>query len=153
MGIVDDLLANPGLYIGIDRVMDSDLRGAARIAVTPLPGRVGVALDYEVFNGSMPENPRGHVEHTLIARAHSGKVIMVIADTHSGALTILEEGEPGVFEPEADAALPYPREGRGHVSRTGTVAPRMVVRVAGRRSRRARRLRADPDDLTPRRCC
>ncbi|MGH8979006.1 MAG: hypothetical protein ACRDV7_13090 [Acidimicrobiia bacterium] len=108
MGIVDDLLANPGLYIGIDRVMDSDLRGAARIAVTPLPGRVGVALDYEVYNGSMPENPRGHVEHTLIARAHSGKVIMVIADTHSGALTILEEGEPGVFEPEADAALPYP---------------------------------------------
>ena len=30
MTIVDDLLANPGLYIGIDTVADSDLRGAAR---------------------------------------------------------------------------------------------------------------------------
>jgi hypothetical protein len=108
MGIIDDLLARPGLYIGIDRVTASDRRGAARIAVTPLPGRVGVTLDYEIFNATMAENPRGHVEHTVIARTHSGGVVMAIADTHAGALTILHEGEPGVFEAEDESTLPYP---------------------------------------------
>ena len=45
MTIVDDLLANPGLYVGIDDVQGSDLRGAARILVTALPGNAGVSLD------------------------------------------------------------------------------------------------------------
>ena len=34
MTIVDDLVAHPGLYIGIDSVARSDLRGAARIVCT-----------------------------------------------------------------------------------------------------------------------
>ena len=39
MGIVDDLVANPGLYVGTDTVVGTDLVGAARILVTVLPGR------------------------------------------------------------------------------------------------------------------
>ena len=61
MGIVDDLLANPGLYIGTDPVTDSDRVGAARILVTPLPGRAGVRLDYEILNGQAPGPVLGHV--------------------------------------------------------------------------------------------
>jgi hypothetical protein len=45
MGIVEDLLTNPGLYIGKDTVVGSDLVGAARIIVSALPGRAGVSLD------------------------------------------------------------------------------------------------------------
>ena len=45
MSVVDDLLANPGMYVGVDTVADSDLRGAARLIVTPLPGGAGVTLD------------------------------------------------------------------------------------------------------------
>jgi hypothetical protein len=61
MTIVDDLLAHPGLYLGIDTVTGSDLRGAARIVVTPLPGDSGVTLDYEIFNPATPERIRGHI--------------------------------------------------------------------------------------------
>src|SRR4051812_26654774 len=46
MGIVDDLLANPGLYVGTDTVVRSDLVGAVRIVLSPLPGGAGVSLDY-----------------------------------------------------------------------------------------------------------
>jgi hypothetical protein len=45
MGIVEDLLANPGLYVGLDRVLNTDRVGAAKIVVTPLPGNSGVTLD------------------------------------------------------------------------------------------------------------
>ena len=107
MGIVDDLLANPGLYVGIDTVVGTDLRGAARILVTPLPGRAGVTLDYEVLNPAVPERLRGHVEHTVVARSHDGPTLMVIGHTHSEALDILRETDPGVFEAPADS-LPYP---------------------------------------------
>ena len=69
MSIVDDLLANPGLYVGIDSVAGSELRGAARILVTPLPGSAGVTLDYEVLNPAMPDRIRGHAEHTILARS------------------------------------------------------------------------------------
>ena len=37
MGIVDDLLANPGLYIGTDTVIGTDLVGVARITVARCP--------------------------------------------------------------------------------------------------------------------
>jgi hypothetical protein len=46
MGIVDELLANPGLYVGKDTVAGSDLVAAARIMASPLPGGAGVSLDY-----------------------------------------------------------------------------------------------------------
>jgi hypothetical protein len=107
MTIVDDLLAHPGLYIGIDTVSDSDLRGAARIVVTPLPGDAGVTLDYEVFNPAMPHRIRGHVERTMLARTHDGAAVMVIGHSHAQSVAILRESKPGVFELGAEGS-PFP---------------------------------------------
>ena len=107
MTIVDSLLASPGLYVGVDRVVGTDLVGAARMVVTVLPGRAGVALDYEVFNPASAGPVRGHAEHTVIARAHGGGIIMVIADTHAGAVVVLRETDPGMFEPGPEGG-PYP---------------------------------------------
>ena len=107
MTIVDDLLANPGLYIGIDSVADSDLRGAARIVVTPLPGGAGVTLDYEIFNAATPERIRGHVEHTMLARTHDGGTVMVIGHPHAQSVAILRETERGTFELGAESS-PFP---------------------------------------------
>lgn len=109
MGIVDDLLANPGLYIGTDTAVGTDHVGAARILVTPLPGGAGVSLDYEVLDAQAPGPIRGHAEHTIIGRADDGSTVMVIAHTHGEAITILRESEaePGTFEP-GDGPVPYP---------------------------------------------
>ncbi len=107
MGIVDDLLANPGLYIGKDDVVGSDRVGAARIAVSPLPGGAGVSLDYEVLNGLVPGPVLGHAEHTVVGAADDGTTMMVIAHTHGDGITILRETEPGVFEP-GEGPVPYP---------------------------------------------
>jgi hypothetical protein len=107
MAIVDDLLAHPGLYIGIDNVADSDLRGAARIVVTPLPGGAGVALDYEIFNAAIPDRIRGHVEHTVLARTHDGGAVMVIGHAHAQSVAILREADPGTFELGAEGS-PFP---------------------------------------------
>lgn len=107
MSIVDDLLAHPGLYIGIDSVADSDLRGAARILVTPLPGRAGVTLDYEILNSATPDRIRGHVEHTMLARTHDGGAVMVIGHDHASSVAILRETEPGTFELGAESS-PFP---------------------------------------------
>jgi len=107
MTIVDDLLAHPGLYIGIDSVANSDLRGAARIIVTPLPGGAGVTLDYEIYNPAMPNRIRGHIEHTMVARTHDGGVLMVIGHDHAASVAILRETEPGMFELCAESS-PFP---------------------------------------------
>ena len=107
MGIVDDLLANPGLYVGRDTVAGTDLVGAARILVSTLPGGAGVSLDYEVLNGLSPGPVLGHVEHTLVGAVDDGRTVMVIAHTHGAAITILDETEPGVFEPGI-APVPFP---------------------------------------------
>ena len=107
MGIVDDLLGNPGLYIGTDTVIGSELVGAARIVVSRLPGGAGVSLDYEILNGLAPGPVLGHVEHTMIGKADDGQTVMVIAHTHGNGITILRETEPGVFEP-GDGPVPYP---------------------------------------------
>lgn len=98
MGIVDDLLASPGLYLGVDRIVDSDRVGAARIVITPLPGNSGVTLDYEILNPSTPERLLGHIERTIIGRSHDGPAVMVISDIHAGSVAILRETEPGLFE-------------------------------------------------------
>jgi len=98
MTIVDDLLAHPGLYIGIDRVAGSEPGGAARIVVSPLPGGSGVTLDYEIFNPATPDRIRGHIEHTIVARTHEGPAVMVIGHDHAGSVAILREAAPGVFE-------------------------------------------------------
>ena len=107
MGLIDDLVAHPGLYLGVDTVTDSDRRGAARMVVTRLPGDAGVTLDYEILNGLMPEQVRGHVEHTLVARAQGGDTVMIVADTHASVVTILRQTAPGVFEPGPEGS-PYP---------------------------------------------
>ena len=107
MGIVDDLLARPGLYIGTDTAVGRDLVGAARIVVSPLPGGAGVSLDYEILNGLAPGPVLGHVEHTMVGTADDGTTIMVIAHTHGAGITILREADPGVFEPGGGPA-PYP---------------------------------------------
>ena len=107
MGIVDDLLANAGLYVGKDTVVGTELVGAARIVVSPLPGRAGVSLDYEVLNGLAPGPVLGHVEHTLVGTADDGTAIMVIAHTHGNGISVLHETEPGVFEP-GDVPVSYP---------------------------------------------
>jgi hypothetical protein len=107
MGIVDDLLTSPGLYVGKDTVVGTDLVGAARVLVSPLPGGAGVALDYEILNGMAPGPVLGHVEHTMIGKADDGTTVMVIAHTHGEGITILRETEPGVFE-AGDGPVPYP---------------------------------------------
>lgn len=107
MGIVDELLAKPGFYVGKDTVAGTDVVGAARILVSPLPGRAGVSLDYEVLNGLAPGPVLGHVEHTVIGRADDGTTVMVIAHTHGQGITILRETDAGVFE-LGDMPSPYP---------------------------------------------
>ena len=107
MAIVDDLLAHPGLYIGIDTLTGTDRRGAARIVVTPLPGGAGVTLDYEILNAANPERIRGHAERTILAHTHDGGAVMVIGHEHAQSVAILREAEPGVFELGVEGS-PFP---------------------------------------------
>jgi hypothetical protein len=107
VGIVDQLLEHPGLYLGIDR--DTAGRGdaAARILVTPLPGRAGVTLDYETFNATSPDRIRAHHEHAVLARTHAGTPVLVTGHSHADSVAVLHETEPGVFE-LGDEASPFP---------------------------------------------
>src|SRR4051812_14738526 len=107
MTVLDELLANPGLYLGIDSVAGSDMRGAARIVVTPLPGGSGVTLDYEVLNPVQPDRISGHVEHTMLAKTHDGGTIMVIGHPHAASVAVLRETEPGTFEVGPEGS-PFP---------------------------------------------
>jgi hypothetical protein len=107
VGIVDDLLAHPGVYVGVDRVLKADRAGAARIVVTPLPGGAGVTLDYEILNPLVPDRLVGHVERTMVGRTHDGPAVMVISDMHAASVAILRETEPGVFE-LGDEVAAYP---------------------------------------------
>jgi len=107
MGIVDDLLQHPGLYLGIDHDTAGRGQAAARIVVTPLPGRAGVTLDYETFNPANPDRLRGHHEHAVLAHAHGGPAILVTAHSHADTVAILRETEPGVFE-LGDEGSPFP---------------------------------------------
>jgi hypothetical protein len=106
VGIVDELLANPGLYVGVDAIEGLDARGAARILVTALPGGSGVTLDYEVLNAAH-EQVRGHVEHTMIGRTHGGGTVMVIGHPHASSVAILHETDPGTFEVGPEGS-PFP---------------------------------------------
>ncbi|MCU1486871.1 MAG: hypothetical protein JWN67_3617 [Actinomycetia bacterium] len=110
MAIVDDLLANPGLYVGLDRLRidETDHTGVARIVVTPLPGGSGVSLDYEVLSPVGPDGGRNHHEHTLVARGHDGGTLMLIGHTHADGLEVLRETEPGVFERGDGEPGPFP---------------------------------------------
>jgi hypothetical protein len=107
MGIIEELLAHPGLYLGVDHVVNPDRVGAARIVITPLPGQSGVTMDYEIFNPSTPTRLLGHVERTIIGRSHEGPSVMVISDMHAASVAILRETQPGVFELGSEVAA-YP---------------------------------------------
>jgi len=107
MSIVDELLAQPGLYVGIDDNDRSETGALARLQIAVLPGRSGVSIDYEIFHVETPEHPRSHAEHTVIGRTQAGGALMIVADVHMGTLTILHEGEPGVFE-AGDEPNAYP---------------------------------------------
>jgi hypothetical protein len=117
MGIVDELLAHPGTYLGVDRDADSRGASAAKILVTPLPGGAGVTLDYETFNAGNEERIRGHAEHAVLGRTHGGGAILVTGHIHADTVAVLRESEPGVFvmgaEPSAfpvaiSIAMPEP---------------------------------------------
>ena len=97
MGIVEDLLANTGTYIGVDRETERGGESAAKIVVAALPGGAGVMLDYETFNPANPERLRGHAEHAIIGRTHGGGAILVTGHSHGDSVTVLREREPGVF--------------------------------------------------------
>ena len=107
MGIVDDLIAHPGPYLGMARIVNADRVGAARIVITALPGNSGVTLDYEIFNPATPDRLLGHIERTIIGRSHNGAPVMVISDMHAASVAILRETEPGVFELGEEVAA-YP---------------------------------------------
>jgi hypothetical protein len=108
MTIVDDLLAHPGVYIGLDRdPTESRPPGAARIVVTPLPGGAGVMLDYEVLNPAHPDRIRGHHEHTVLGRTDDGGAVMVIGHIHGSSLAVLRETDAGTFELGAEGS-PFP---------------------------------------------
>src|SRR5258706_2146614 len=107
MSIVDDLLANPGTYLGIDSETDRDGDSAAKIVVARLPGGAGVTLDYETFNSTNAERVRGHAEHAVIGRTHGGGAILVTGHIHGDSVTVLRESEPGVFVMDNEpSALP-----------------------------------------------
>ena len=107
MGIVDDLLQHAGLYLGIDHDTAGRGQAAARILVTPLPGRAGVSLDYETFNPAIPTRVRGHHEHAIVARTHVGPAVLVSGHIHAGSVAVLHEASPGVFE-LGDEGSPFP---------------------------------------------
>ena len=108
MSIVEELVANAGLYLGIDRVHNGERTGAARLLITALPGNEGVALDYEIFNTDSPDRIRGHVEHTVIGRTEDGGAVMVCASGHAKSVHVMRETDAGVFEVVADEPSPYP---------------------------------------------
>lgn len=101
MSIVDDLIANAGTYLGLGHDPKDDReeprRQAARIVVTPLPSRAGVAIDYETFNPDAPDRLQPHIEHVVIGRLHGGGAILVSAHAHADTVAVLRETAPGEF--------------------------------------------------------
>jgi hypothetical protein len=97
MGIINDLVAHPGVYLGVDRDADSRGLAAAKIVVTPLPGAAGVTPDYETFNADNEERVRGRAEHPVLGRTHGGGAILVTGHIHADTVAVLRESDPGVF--------------------------------------------------------
>lgn len=117
MSIVDDLLQNPGTYIGIDTDTGGHGQAAARIVITRLPGGAGVTLDYETFNPESKDRIQGHAERAIVARTASGAVY-VTAHVHADSVAILRETKPGVFE-LGDEPNPFPMAIRIEVPQPG----------------------------------
>lgn len=97
--LIEQLLANPGLYSGTqaDPAASHPSGSIARVVVTPLPGGAGVSLDYEVLS---PENGRVHHERSVLARTPGGIVLMV-AHSHADTASVLHQAEPGYFPADA----------------------------------------------------
>lgn len=111
MSIVDELIANPGVYLGIGRdpedARDEARSQAARIVVTPLPKGAGVAIDYETFNPAEPRRVQPHIEHAVIGRLHGGGAILVSAHSHADTVAVLHETAPGEFAMR-EPSSPFP---------------------------------------------
>jgi hypothetical protein len=112
MSIVDDLLKNPGTYIGISGDIDGHEpnehgQAGARIVITPLPGGAGVTLDYETFNPANKDRIQAHAERAMVARAGDGTAIYVTGHLHADTVAIMRETDPGVFE-LGDEPNPFP---------------------------------------------
>ena len=115
--LVDELLAQTGLYIGQYRDTRPDASpSTTRILVTALPNRSGVAFDYESLNVNL--NGRfGHLEHAMLARTPSG-LVLYSAHIHAPMLTELPETEPGNFK-AVEGASPFPMAIRIEVPAAG----------------------------------
>ena len=111
MSIVDELIANAGVYLGIGRdpgdERDEQRTQAARVVVTPLPSGAGVAIDYETFSPDQPERLQPHIEHAVIGRTHDGGTILVSAHAHASTVAVLHETAPGEFT-MGDEGGPFP---------------------------------------------
>lgn len=103
--LIDQLLASPGLYSGIqaDPTATHNSGSVARIVVAALPGGSGVSMDYEVLS---PENGRVHHEHSVLARTPGG-IVLTVAHGHADLASILREAEPGYF-PAGDGEATFP---------------------------------------------
>jgi hypothetical protein len=114
--LIEQLIANPGLYCGSqsDPTSGHASDGAARVVVTPLPGGSGVALDYEILS---PENGRVHDEHSVLARTARG-VVLTVSHAHAALAAVLQEAEPGYF-PAKDGDTSYPMAVRLEVPEAG----------------------------------
>lgn len=111
MSIVDELIANPGVYLGIGRDPADDRNEArtqaARIVVTRLPSGAGVAIDYETFNPAQADRVQPHIEHAVIGRLHGGGAILVSAHAHADTVAVLHETAPGEFT-MGEQSAPFP---------------------------------------------
>lgn len=107
MGIIEELLAHPGTYVGLDRDPTTDRVSAARIVVTPLPGGAGVTFDFESFNTHDTDRVRGHAEHAILGRTNDGGSILVTGHVHADSVAVLRESQPGVFVMGAESS-PFP---------------------------------------------
>ena len=94
--LVELLLSRPGLYVG-PQADPEDTSGAppsvARVEVTPLPGRSGVMMMYEVLSG---RDGVVHHEHAVLARTTQG-LVLVTSHSHAEVTSVLAESEPGYF--------------------------------------------------------
>jgi hypothetical protein len=121
MSIVDQLINNSGVYLGIGRdpggQRDQPQGQVARIVVTPLPSNAGVSVDYETFDPAHPERVQPHIEHAVIGRLHGGGAILVTGHAHADTVAVLREtsqgeftmgDEPGAFPMAISISVPEP---------------------------------------------
>jgi hypothetical protein len=103
--LVELLLTHPGLYVGAQTSPEerpAESPSLARIEVTPLPGRSGVMMSYEVLSA----DGVGHAEHAVLAKTMH-RLELVTSHNHADVTTVLHESEPGYFTADEDSS-PFP---------------------------------------------